>query len=111
MPRVRLQSIRLRLAEAQNWRCCYCASRMTDTRNNQLRATLEHVLPRDWGGTDDEDNFAIACLGCNIRRDNVIYRCHIQALAIVWNWPEAQVIAWFQEKHNARRRCRPAPSA
>lgn len=81
-----------RLAEAQNWRCCWCGFRMlprhpsrfeidavigTDGKAWHRRrlvdmrmVTPEHVVPRCDGGTDDPTNLAAACRFCNEFRSN-----------------------------------------
>jgi 5-methylcytosine-specific restriction endonuclease McrA len=61
---------RERLAEAQNWRCCYCGNRMDGSGCEPNAPTFEHVIPRSLGGTDDEDNLVIACQRCNELRGN-----------------------------------------
>lgn len=33
-----------------------------------LRADLEHIVPRSRGGADSNDNLALSCNGCNIRK-------------------------------------------
>jgi 5-methylcytosine-specific restriction endonuclease McrA len=62
--------LRHRLAEAQNWRCCYCGIRMDGPTNAPDSPTFEHIVPRSRGGADDETNLAVACLSCNNRRGN-----------------------------------------
>lgn len=81
-----------RLAEAQNWRCCWCGFRMlprypgqddvvaligTDgkawhrKRLVEMRTvTAEHVVPRCDGGTDASANLVAACRFCNEFRSN-----------------------------------------
>src|SRR5262249_55182275 len=65
--------LRDRLAEQQNWRCCYCGVRMVGSnrvtgRSDPDAPTFEHILPRCRGGTDEIDNLAIACWQCNADR-------------------------------------------
>ncbi len=48
-------------------RCCWCG-RETGTRRHP--ATVEHLLPRSRGGTDNTDNLAVACYPCNNQRSN-----------------------------------------
>jgi hypothetical protein len=60
--------IRNRLAEAQNWRCCWCARLTVPEPNRRDSATIEHVVPRSDGGTDHPDNLAMSCLSCNNNR-------------------------------------------
>lgn len=60
--------MRCRLAEAQNWRCCWCGEHCHPEPNTPKSATIEHVQPRSQGGSDDWDNLAMACASCNHRR-------------------------------------------
>jgi 5-methylcytosine-specific restriction endonuclease McrA len=60
-------SMKTRLCEAQNWRCCGCGT-MLEVIGDDGRyvvATLEHVVPFSKGGADDESNFVITCVKCN----------------------------------------------
>lgn len=69
--------IRCRLAEAQNWRCCWCGTKCTEVPGYSHSATIEHLQPRSLGGPDhkiDEDpynNYAMACASCNHRRGTI----------------------------------------
>lgn len=59
---------RVRLCEAQNWRCCYCGCEVTvegGQPGNPAFATFEHVQRRCEGGSDDPENLTIACVPCN----------------------------------------------
>lgn len=80
------------LAEAQNWRCCWCGFRMIRNRDvmpevrailgdggrrpHLLRmavlrsASVEHVVPRCDGGTDEPGNLVVSCRCCNEFRSN-----------------------------------------
>lgn len=74
-PRAHLtHELRMQLAEAQNWRCCWamfgCTVRMEPTKGQPDSATFEHVIPAALGGTNHVDNIAIACLSCNQIRGN-----------------------------------------
>lgn len=53
------------LAEAQNWRCAYCAAAMTDDAAHPIAATVDHVAPRAVGGRDEPLNLVAACRACN----------------------------------------------
>ena len=66
--RWRTQSLRVRLAEAQNWRCCWCHQPMALERKRPDSATFEHIVPRCMGGPDRIENVVIACNDCNNRR-------------------------------------------
>lgn len=48
-------------------KCIHCGSRHTLLRDGTpiSDATIEHIVPRHHGGTDDLTNLAIACLRCN----------------------------------------------
>lgn len=48
-------------------RCIFCNRRLYVAVDGTpiSRATIEHMLPRNHGGTDDLENLALACAGCN----------------------------------------------
>jgi hypothetical protein len=54
---------RLSILSRDNWRCVFCDGDLT-----VLRATLDHLLPRSRGGTNDARNLAAACGPCNRRK-------------------------------------------
>lgn len=60
--------MRVCLAEAQNWRCCWCGVRCVAESNKHNSATIEHVTPKSQGGTDHWSNLAMACNRCNHAR-------------------------------------------
>ncbi len=63
------RKIKLRLSEAQNWRCCYCGIRMEGSGNEDNAPTFEHVVPlRDGGVNTPDENIVIACRSCNMTR-------------------------------------------
>ena len=68
------------LCEAQNWRCCYCGGRMDGTGQEPDAPSVEHVLPRSMGGTDDVGNLAAAHRRCNEARGSAWRREHVEAL-------------------------------
>ncbi len=48
-------------------KCIHCNGRLVvglDGRTSK-RVTIEHIVPRTHGGTDDLDNVALACARCN----------------------------------------------
>lgn len=69
-----------KLAEAQNWRCCYCGIRMEMGGKSGARATFEHFIPRALGGSDRRSNLVAACLDCNQSRGCGWYPEHTEAL-------------------------------
>lgn len=81
----RSPALRRKLAEAQNWRCCYCGCRMTDEGghgNGPRQATFEHVVPRALGGADREWNLVIACRLCNNTRGHDLTPDHYAAAVV-----------------------------
>lgn len=69
-----LQREKIALAEAQNWRCCYCKFEMLlvfGETDLQAAATREHLVPRMWRGKDTDDNLVIACRLCNELRNHI----------------------------------------
>ena len=57
---------RVRLCEAQNWRCPDCGKRMDfDAIDPNDSPTMEHVIPISLGGPDDVSNVVMACGACN----------------------------------------------
>ena len=78
-------AMRRRLAEAQNWRCCYCGCVTTDEAgrdSSPRQATLEHIVPRALGGPDHESNLVIACAACNGRRGTEWWPVHAEATGL-----------------------------
>jgi hypothetical protein len=59
------RSLRHRLAEAQNWHCCYCGVEMNRWRNVPTVCTLEHVIPETAGGLACWETCVAACKKCN----------------------------------------------
>ena len=60
--------LKTRLAEAQNWRCCWCGCVMTEIPNKENSFTFEHLLPKSKGGSNKRKNLVISCHECNHRR-------------------------------------------
>jgi 5-methylcytosine-specific restriction endonuclease McrA len=48
-------------------KCIHCQTRVTVPLdwNEPTHATLEHIVPRAQGGSDDPENLAVACQRCN----------------------------------------------
>jgi len=48
-------------------KCIFCGRALTIARDGTpvSRATLEHIWPRNHGGTDALENLALACAACN----------------------------------------------
>lgn len=71
------RELRILLAEAQNWRCCYCGVEMTDPPPGRVMKreviaptalTIEHLQHRTHGGQDSWANAVAACHNCNSKR-------------------------------------------
>ena len=61
------ERVRDREAEYLVGKCIHCQSRVSvplDPRE-PAHATLEHIVPRAHGGTDELENLAVACRRCN----------------------------------------------
>jgi 5-methylcytosine-specific restriction endonuclease McrA len=61
------QCVELREGPALVGKCLHCGSRHTILRDGTpiSDATIEHIVPRNHGGTEDLSNLAIACSRCN----------------------------------------------
>ena len=53
------------VADRANYCCEYCHSQL---RFSPDPFSIEHIVPRAAGGTDEMDNLALACQGCNNRK-------------------------------------------
>jgi hypothetical protein len=38
---------------------------LDDAHRHLLRKSNDHILPREWGGQDEPDNFRVSCQECN----------------------------------------------
>lgn len=56
--------------ERDNFTCWMCERHCPPDSAvpHPLAPTIDHIVPRSLGGTDDEDNLATACFQCNSRR-------------------------------------------
>ncbi len=63
MPESRLTSQQKDFIKQRSDGCCeYCLSQIAYSPDP---FSIEHIIPRSKGGTNDLDNLAIACQGCN----------------------------------------------
>lgn len=64
--------LRERIFDRDDGRCRYCG--VLVVRGHNLRRgdqfTIDHVIPRSRGGTNDESNLVTACFACNHRKAN-----------------------------------------
>lgn len=49
-------------------RCIHCNAKIVVEENGETLGTIEHILPRTHGGTDDVENLALACARCNAEK-------------------------------------------
>ncbi len=62
-------AVRQQIRERAGFVCEYCHS---PERLSANRFTVEHLMPRSLGGSDDLINLALACRRCNERRSNFL---------------------------------------
>ena len=62
MPRRQLRCV---IARRDGWHCHYCRTILT-----AYTSTIDHVVPRNKGGTNGLHNLRLACLCCNSRKAN-----------------------------------------
>ena len=67
---------RARIYERDNWACVYCGKAVNGN------ATLDHVVPRMLGGSDEEGNLVTACPPCNREKGAAIGYC----AEGTWTW-------------------------
>lgn len=119
------KGLRRALAEAQNWRCAYCAAVLE--ADGPTLATAEHIVPSGAGGREARLNLVSACLACNGARgadiDAWTFWKLRQRLLDAGLWPAGerpcQEVANLLRTHRAyvrakialRRRFRAAPAA
>jgi 5-methylcytosine-specific restriction endonuclease McrA len=63
-----------------NYLCEYCHS---PERICTTRFTVDHVIPKSLGGSDDVENLALACRRCNERRYNFVAGFDLETQTIV----------------------------
>lgn len=65
LPRKDLKLTRNNVFERDKNRCQYCGKTFSRTDLN-----LDHVIPRDYGGTTNWENIVCSCIKCNTRKAN-----------------------------------------
>lgn len=61
------ESIRRRILDRDGWTCVYCGKAL-----DGADATVDHVIPVDAGGTDDDSNLVASCRADNGRKSNKV---------------------------------------
>lgn len=51
---------------AADCRCTYCGYPLSE-----IDATLDHIIPKSLGGSDEDDNKTLACHDCNREKRNL----------------------------------------
>lgn len=59
---------RLMIRAKSNGLCAHCGQKLSLSE-----MTVEHVIPKDKGGTHDMSNLVALCMDCNVNKDNFIY--------------------------------------
>lgn len=59
------KNIRHKVFEKYNHRCCECGATHED-----IMLTIDHIIPRSKGGTDDISNLQVLCAACNMDKGN-----------------------------------------
>lgn len=76
--------VRAMLFPLQNGRCCYCFVEMVLRGGNPTTdnwATLEHKIPKRYGGRLSEDNTILSCRRCNNIKSDMTHTDFILLLA------------------------------
>jgi 5-methylcytosine-specific restriction endonuclease McrA len=71
----KLHKLREAILARDGYVCRWCGCKTfrvppNTRRLHQFHATIDHVVPRSRGGTNDVDNLVMSCFGCNQRRGN-----------------------------------------
>lgn len=61
------EATRLRILNRDGWICGYCGKALEGQD-----ATVDHIIPIDAGGTDDDHNLIAACRSDNGRKSNKV---------------------------------------
>lgn len=62
------QNLRLFLLHRDGRCCAICSRVLTETRGLQNSITIDHIVPRKAGGSNDALNLQLACKKCNLGR-------------------------------------------
>lgn len=71
------RAVRREIFERDGWRCHYC--------NSMEHLTVDHVVPRSRGGTDDASNLVAACRPCNTAKKDRHYEEFVHS-RLVGGW-------------------------
>lgn len=73
---------RARIYKRDHYRCVYCDCEVVvgGSESNKRSATLDHVTPKDQGGTNCHDNIVTACLSCNSSKRHMSVRFWLRSI-------------------------------
>ncbi|MGK7890212.1 MAG: HNH endonuclease [Leptolyngbyaceae cyanobacterium] len=74
------EEIKQLVRERANYLCEYCHS---PERLSASRFTVDHLMPKSLGGSDELENLALACRRCNERRYNFVAGVDPETQAVV----------------------------
>ncbi len=77
------------IKESFNYKCAYCGSREN--------LTLDHVVPRFHGGTDETKNLICACAECNRDKSHEDWRSWYTRQGFYDPYKEARIIEWQKQ--------------
>ena len=81
------QEKRLAIYLRDGLHCAYCSKTI---EGDNITLTLDHLIPRDVGGSNDQSNLITACHGCNAKRGDkdlttfVFEACEQPETVLVW---------------------------
>jgi len=54
--------LRAKILHRDNYHCVHCGK---NPRNDEIKLQIDHKIPIDWGGKNDENNLQTLCVECN----------------------------------------------
>lgn len=75
--------VRAEIYEEAGWKCALCESpvRPDESVHHPRYPTLDHIVPRSRGGSDDRSNLRLACRQCNTLRGSDVDWVPVKAVA------------------------------
>lgn len=87
--------VRLRVLERDGWTCQYCGLWMSTTE-----ATIDHILPRSFGGATFDTNLRACCERCNKDKADTSEH-YLKALLAFERTPLSRIIS-LEQYHQLR---------
>lgn len=72
------QSKKLKIWRRDNFTCTYCSKESS----NKTVLTVDHILPREYGGDNTTNNLTTACRGCNKKKGSLLLTQFIDAFKV-----------------------------